>query len=101
MSPLILIDELERRWESLFTQLGEGLDVPPGPRLRIEGMMEAAVLLKEASEVELTQAMDACYLRVQGRALAVDFGADWQQFYPFPQIPAVARRAPVVPSTSD
>ena len=29
------------------------------------------------------------------------FGADWEAFFPFPQIPAMARRAPVYPSTRD
>ncbi len=98
-----LLVELERRWEALFTQLRDGLDAPPGQRLRIEGMMEAAALTDTGAEspAGVSEAMDAVYRRVTGRSLAADFGDDWQQFYPFPQIPAVARRAPVVPSTAD
>ena len=53
------------------------------------------------AQVAVDAAMDACYREAFGRALAEDFGADWRDFYPFPQIPAVARRAPVFPSTSD
>jgi hypothetical protein len=45
--------------------------------------------------------MDDCYRQAFGRTLADDFGDDWREFYPFPQIPAMGRRAPVYPSTRD
>jgi hypothetical protein len=61
-------------------------------------MMEAAVLCGQANEAELQQAMDEVYLACFGRSLVEDFGADWADFYPFPQIPAVTKRAPVFPS---
>jgi hypothetical protein len=93
-----LMTELSGRWQAMFVALAGGNDVPPARRLRTEGMMEAAVLLDLASAEELLRAMDACYLAAFGRALAVDFGEDWQDFYPFPLIPAMARRAPVYPS---
>jgi hypothetical protein len=96
-----LLVELERRWRRMFGMLAQGGDVPPSLRLRAEGMMEAAALLGIATEEALGSAMDACYRRAWGRALAEDFGEDWREFYPFPQIPAVGRRAPVWPSTSD
>ena len=96
-----LTRELHGRWQAMFTALAAGEDVPPARRLRAEGMMEAALLLGLASADELLRAMDACYLAAYGRAIAEDFGADWQDFYPFPQIPAMGKRAPVYPSTAD
>jgi hypothetical protein len=98
---LILIVELERRWQRLFRQLRDGLDVAPAQRLRTEGLMEAAALLDPGSEERLQAAMDSAYRQVFGRDLAADFGDDWSQFYPFPQIPATGVRAPVYPSTAD
>ena len=96
-----LIGELERRWLAMFSGLAAGDDLPPAVRLRAEGLMEAAVIAGEATEQEVTEAMDACYRDSFGRALAQDFGPDWQDFHPFPQIPAMALRAPVYPSTPD
>lgn len=97
----VLIEELTRRWRQMFDALAAGDDLPPGSRLRAEGMMESLLLLGSSGEAELDAAMDACYQAAFGRSLAADFGEDWREFYPFPQIPAVARRAPVFPSTSD
>lgn len=97
---VVLIAELERRWQRLFRQLAEGLDVPPSQRLRTEGLMEAAAILDPGSEARLQEAMDTAYRGVHGRYIAEDFGDDWRDFFPFPQIPAMARRAPVYPSTS-
>jgi hypothetical protein len=96
-----MMDELEQRWQQMFSALAAGGDLPPGPRLRAEGFMEAVVRMQLAAESDLDRAMDDCYRRAFGRGLAQDFGEDWRVFYPFPQIPAVARRAPVFPSTSD
>lgn len=97
----ILQDELDRRWRDMFAALAAGGDVSPGQRLRTEGVMEAAVLTRETSADDLLSAMNDCYLVCFGHSIAADFGDDWQAFYPFPQIPAVGRRAPVYPSTSD
>jgi len=97
----ILLQELTRRWAAMFAALAAGDDVPPSGRLRAEGLMEAALLLGAASSQELDRAMDDCYRQAFGRTLADDFGMDWREFYPFPQIPAMGRRAPVYPSTHD
>lgn len=96
-----LIVELQHRWSEMFVALAAGEDLPPGPRLRTEGMMEAALLQQLATEAELSAAMQHCYELAFGRSMVEDFGDDWQDFYPFPQIPAMAARAPVFPSTSD
>ena len=93
--------ELEARWSNMFGALAAGEDVSPALRLRAEGIMEAAVLLGLASQEELLEAMDHCYRAAFGHDIVKDFGQDWREFYPFPQIPAVGRRAPVYPSTHD
>ena len=96
-----LLEELHSRWECLFTALARGEDLPPGRRLRAEGVAEAAVLLGVAESSELDNRMDKCYQAAFGRSLSDDFGEDWRDFAPFPEIPAMARRAPVYPSTAD
>ena len=63
--------------------------------------MEAAVLMDVATPAALLDAMDHCYRSVYNRGIADDFGGDWQDFFTFPQIPAMAQRAPVYPSTKD
>jgi hypothetical protein len=97
----VLETELEQRWRAMFSALAAGDDVSPTQRLRTEGMMEAAVLMSVATPESLTGAMDRCYQSVHGRSIAEDFGEDWQVFFTFPQIPAMATRAPVYPSTKD
>ena len=96
-----LTQELTQRWSAMFASLAAGDDVPPSRRLRAEGVMEAALLLGAATAGELDRAMDECYRQAFGRSLEEDFGVDWREFYPFPQIPAMGRRAPVYPSTRD
>jgi len=96
-----LMSELESRWQRIFSALAAGDDVSPGLRLRTEGLMEAAVLAGHGSPAQLSQQMGACYQLAFGRSLAQDFEPDWQVFFPFPQIPAMAKRAPVYPSTKD
>lgn len=97
----VLQSEIEQRWRAMFTALAAGDDVSPALRLRTEGMMESAVVLAIATSDELVDAMERCYQTAYGRGISEDFGADWQAFFPFPQIPAMARRAPVYPSTKD
>ena len=96
-----LEQELERRWRAMFAALAAGDDVSPAQRLRAEGMMEAADLLGIATREELLASMDRCYRDVFGQGISAAFGTDWEVFFPFPQIPAMARRAPVYPSTRD
>ena len=99
MSPIL--EELSSRWRSMFSALQRGDDLPPGHRLRAEGMMEAAVLLGIASAPELQASMGEHYAEATGSSFEQEFGPDWAQFFVFPQIPAMARRAPVFPSTRD
>ena len=85
----------------MFSALARGDDVAPSQRLRTEGLMEAAVLLQSAPAYELTAKMAACYEAASGVSLEQRFGTEWQEIFPFPQIPAMAKRAPVYPSTKD
>ncbi|MEM1111458.1 MAG: hypothetical protein AAGI11_06080 [Pseudomonadota bacterium] len=98
MSPLY--HELEARWRKLFSELAAGLDCPPTLRLRTEGLMEALVLSGETDVHTLRERMAEVYCECFGNTVADDLGADWVSFYPFPQIPALARRAPVFPSAA-
>ena len=93
--------ELKRRWMAMFTSLADGGDVPPAQRLRTEGMMEAAAMLEVASSEQLVQAMNECYKVAFGQDITAVFGDNWQDFYPFPQIPAMGKRAPVYPSAPE
>lgn len=96
-----LLVELERRWQAMFSALAFGDDLPPAARLRTEGMMEAATLLGAATQEELDAALSRLYAGAFGYAPETEFGDDWRDAFPFPQIPAMARRAPVYPSTAD
>ncbi|AQA16966.1 hypothetical protein BST95_00745 [Halioglobus japonicus] len=96
-----LLEELQQRWQQLFTALARGEDVAPSARLRAEGMMEAAVLVGAADPVALDALLEATSQATRGSSLADELGADWRSFYPFPQLPLYMGRAPVVPSTSD
>lgn len=93
--------EIEQRMTELFTRLANGLDVSPGARMRLEGMLEATVLMGVAGEEALTRVIGQCYFRAFAVTLEDQWGKDWQQFFPFPQIPAMMVRAPVVPTTTD
>jgi len=97
----VLLAELQRRWQGAFAALARGDDLPPAHRFRMEGMMESIALLEPGCQGEITEAMATMYQREFGQTLEQDFGQAWRQFYPFPQIPAVMKRAPVYPSTTD
>ena len=96
-----LVKEIEQRWACMFSALAAGEDVAPALRLRAEGMMEAAVLLEIVEAKSLTRMMAEAYEGAFECTLEEDLGTHWQGFFPFPQIPAMARRAPVYPSTKD
>jgi hypothetical protein len=97
----VLLQELKSRWKLIFSALAEGDDVPPALQLRTEGLMEASVMLGLANEAQLRAAMNEQYAAASGRTISEDFGDEWNELFPYPQIPMVARRAPVYPSTRD
>ena len=92
---------LLQRWQEIFRALRDGADVPPGQRLRAEGMMEAVVLLGISPSETVSAQMAVCYAQVFGQTLEQQWGEHWAQLFPFPQIPGFMQRAPVRPSTRD
>ncbi len=96
-----LVTAIEQGLREAFIALSRGDDLPPGQRYRLEGMMAAAEILRPGVGDALMTSMDAAYRDVFNETLADAFGDEWRKFYPFPQIPAVMRRAPVYPSTTD
>lgn len=96
----ILLGELIQRWSHMFAALASGDHITPTDRLRAEGMMESLAMLEAGvSPTAIDQEMNRCFMQALGRTLSVEFGEDWREFYPFPQIPCVGHRAPVYPST--
>ena len=85
----------------MFGQLHSGQDVSLSLRLRTEGLMEAWVLSGGADAHSVQRVMAELYQEVCGCSAEDAWGVAWREFYPFPQIPAYAERAPVVPSTAD
>ena len=96
-----LIELMELRWQEIFSRLEAGDVVPPTLQLRAEGIMEAAVAAGEVNESQVLDAMERVHRQVRGVNLSGQLGEGWRQLYPFPQITAVAHRAPVYPSTAD
>lgn len=96
-----LLQEIEQRLSGLFRRLSEGDDAPPSMVLRLEGLMEAAAILEQATPEALQELINAAHTTVNGESLDIRLGADWRRRYPFPQLPVIADRAPVYPSTKD
>lgn len=95
------LESLQQRYRDIFATLQAGGEVAPSQRLRAEGMMETLVLLELSSDEELQDLMQGCYEQEFGISLAAQWGEDWRELFPFPQIPGFGRRAPVYPSTRD
>jgi hypothetical protein len=96
-----LESEIRQRLKEQFQLLARGDDAPPGPRYRLEGLMEAAVISGEVKKEVLRALLAQMHQDIFGEAIEARLGEDWEQWHPFPQIPAFALRAPVSPSTSD
>ena len=96
-----IITELTSRLRGIVSDLAEGQDIPPSRSLRLEGMLEAAVLTGTASAAELDVLLETCYRDGMGRTLTDELGENWREVYPFPELPLRMPRAPVYPSTPD
>lgn len=96
-----LIKEIEHRLSQILQQLKAGQDCPPSMQLRLEGLMEAAVICGASDEAKEQERFERLYRTVYEHPVAHDVGDDWRAFFDFPSLPLFARRAPVVPSTSD
>lgn len=95
-----LLAEIERRTERLLRRLAAGDDAPPAALLRLEGLLEAAVLVGVDS-AGLDRRLDELHQSVCGESLAAHLGEDWRDAHPFPELPFFMARAPVSPSTRD
>lgn len=96
-----LAEAVEERLVALFQRLHGGDDAPPAMRLRLEGLLEAAVLQGELTEASADVLIDAVHRQVFGEGLAARLGDGWRGAHPYPELPVFARRAPVSPSTGD
>lgn len=96
-----LIDAIDARLDTLYSRLAKGHDAPPALRLRLEGLLEAALLVGAASEEELQRRLAQAHARHFTQSLEDRFSVDWRATHPFPQIPAYMERAPVSPTTRD
>lgn len=97
----VLQSEIRQRLSEQFRCLARGDDAPPGPRYRLEGLMEAAVITGEAKQERLQAMVAELHQEFFGETLEARLGEGWERWHPFPQIPAFTVRAPVSPSTSD
>lgn len=93
--------ELQGRFTAMYEALSCGADVPPAQRLRTEGMMETLVLLEITTQAALHELMEKHFRQAYGVSLQQEWGDEWRELFPFPQIPGFGQRAPVVPSTRD
>ncbi|MEM9758797.1 MAG: hypothetical protein AAF933_06170 [Pseudomonadota bacterium] len=96
-----LAEEIEVRLRRLLVDLAAGDDVPPGARLRLEGLCEAAVLTGELTNRDLDDLLERLHREYLATSLSASLGADWRVYHPFPELPLYMRRAPVSPSTPE
>jgi hypothetical protein len=95
-----LLETIEARLDDLLQGVADGYDAPPGPRLRLEGLCEAAVIAGAATAGELDRLIEERRRDILGASFAEVLGPDWRKHHPFPELPLFMERAPVVPSTS-
>ena len=96
-----LLNEIEHRLIQILEQLKDGQDCPPSTQLRLEGLMEAAVMLDLSTPSLEQDRFESIFARVNSTSTSDTLGSDWRAFFAFPSLPLFANRAPVVPSTSD
>lgn len=96
-----LINEIEHRLSQILQQLKDGQDCSPSAQIRLEGLMEAAVICGISKADKEQNRFERLYKKVYEHPIERDFGDDWRAFFTFPSLPLFARRAPVVPTTSD
>jgi len=94
-----LYPEIEGRLRRLLERLESGDDAPPGSRLRLEGLCEAAVLTGECDIAAIDELLDSLHRELRGPSLDAALGSHWRQAHPFPELPLFMDRAPVSPST--
>jgi hypothetical protein len=101
MSKQQLLEAIETRCRDLLARLAAGSDLPPGPRLHLEGMLDAARICGYLDAGTWERQLEQWHREMLGCPIAERAGSDWQQLHPFPQLPLYMDRAPVSPSTPD
>lgn len=98
------VEEARQRLDAVFAVWAAGQDVPPGDCLRLEGFMQAGIVLGLATRQQLLACMTAsCRLHCAADLHEKKCG---DIFPPMTDtsilpLPPMMRRAPVVPSTRD
>lgn len=91
------LEQLEQQWREIFSTLQGGGEVSPALRLRTEGFMQALIALDITTITALQARMGTIYIECFQQELP----DNWQELFPFPQIPGFGLRAPVYPSTRE
>lgn len=99
MDPLLAA--IDDRFAGLLARIVRGEDVPPGQSLRLEGLLEAAVLSGLATPEALDRRLATAYEGTMGASIEEKLGDNWRELMPFPGLPLFMNRAPVSPSTPD
>lgn len=97
INPLLI--EITERLDTLIVRLHSGQDCPPADQLRLEGLMQAAVVLNIADEATLQALFEERYQDLTEQCVKAGFGETWTDFFRFPSLPLFARPAPVQPTT--
>ena len=93
------LDQIKKRAEGIFSQYASGLDVATGERLRLEGFIQAGLVLGLVEFDDVLAVLDSLHQQA--------FGKPFEVFPPCDEascviaIPTRMQRAPVYSSTKD
>ena len=100
LNQAVFLAEIDKRLELIFKRYADGEDVATGQRLRLEGFIQAGLVLDIVAVEQVLAALDTVHRRIFNEP----FGA---VFPPYNEadciiaIPSKMQRAPVFPSTKD
>jgi hypothetical protein len=100
LNQAVFLAEIDKRLELIFKRYADGEDVATGQRLRLEGFIQAGLVLDIVAVEQVLAALDTVHQRIFNEP----FGA---VFPPYNEadciiaIPSKMQRAPVFPSTKD
>ncbi|MDG0978541.1 MAG: hypothetical protein P8O79_02335 [Halieaceae bacterium] len=97
INPLLIA--ITEQLDTLIIRLHSGTDCPPADQLRLEGLMQAAVLLNLTDKAALQRLFETRYRHLTDRCIRAQFGDNWTEFFHFPSLPLFAKAAPVQPTT--
>ena len=100
LNPAVFLAEIGERVARIFERYADGDDVALGERLRLEGFIQAGLVLNIVAVDQVLEVLDLAHQRIFDKP----FGA---VFPPYSEldcviaIPSKMQRAPVYPSTKD